>query len=276
MTDLEIPIPARVVDRVRETHDVVTLWLQPLSGDVPEFEPAQFSMIGHPGLGEVPVSISSPTSNRLTHGFTIRAAGAVTQRLCNAGVGEIITMRGPMGRPWDLAAATGRHALFVAGGLGIAPLRAAIEGALDDRDRFEQITVLLGATAPPDVVFRDWLEVLRVNGTAVGLTVDRLDGEHWPHGVGLVTELIADALDGHDPRATTAFICGPDPMMAATTDVLESFGVERSDIQVTLERNMYCGYGTCGHCQLGRVIVCRDGPVFTADQLGDTLRIREL
>jgi NAD(P)H-flavin reductase len=275
---LDVPVPHRVVDRVEETHDVTTLWVQPEHGPLAEFEPAQFSMIGVVGVGEAPISISSPATNRAAHAYTIRAAGAVTQRLVACDVGDIVTIRGPMGRPWDLRAGHGRDLVFVAGGIGIAPLRAAIHAAVDGRRRFGperhgRISVLVGATSPENMVYRSWLEAMSADGVDVRLTVDRLGPSpaDWSHEVGLVTALLDDIASD-----SVAFLCGPDPMMTATIDRLAGAGVPLDRIQVTLERNMYCGHGTCGHCQLGRLIVCRDGPVVTAAVLGDALGIREL
>lgn len=272
----DVPVAYRLVDRVAETHDVATLWVAPVHGPPPPFEPAQFSMIGLPGLGDVPISISSPVSRRDAHGYTIRAAGAVTTALCAAEPGALVTIRGPIGRPWDLDV-DGRHLVFVAGGIGIAPLRAAIHAALDGRDRYQRVTVLAGAIRPRDLVYRDWLERLVGDGVAQLAVDDPADEDGaWPHHVGFVTDLVEGAFSAGTAADTTAYVCGPDPMMAATISALAACGLAPERVQLTLERNMDCGFGTCGHCQLGTLIVCRDGPVVTADQLGGALSIGAL
>jgi anaerobic sulfite reductase subunit B len=287
----DIPISYRVLDRSDETHDVATLRTYPVAGRLPTFAPGQFSMIGIAGVGEVPISISSPAEDYTAHSYTIRAIGAVTQRLVRAGVGDVVTVRGPFGRPWDMASAEGDDVAFIAGGIGIAPLRAAIEDVVLNRQRYGRIIVLIGATTPDDVVFRPWLESLGQAGVDVRLTVDRPgpDRSSWFGNVGLVTELIVDAVgsvsrvvpdDDPGDEATrgrlSAFLCGPDAMMMATVVELEQLGVDPDHIQLTLERNMQCAVGTCGHCQLGGLLICRDGPVVAATQLGDALTTSEL
>ncbi len=286
----DIPVSYRVVERSFETDDVATLRVRPTAGDLPSFAPGQYSMIGIAGVGEVPISISSPASDNTAHGHTIRGIGAVTKRLLLAQVGDVVTVRGPFGRPWDLNAAKGGDVVFVAGGIGIAPLRAAIESVMLNREQYERVIVLVGAPTPDDVVYRQWLESLTLAGIDVRLTVDRTgpDASSWLGDIGLVTELIVDAVgnvspvvddsrasDTTAPNHLTAFICGPDAMMTATIMELRQLGVDSEDIQVTLERNMQCAIGTCGHCQLGGLLICRDGPVVTATQLGNLLSISE-
>lgn len=264
----------RVLDVQPECEDVVTLSVCPLTGRPPAFRSAQFSMIGVPGVGEAPVSISSSTRGHLAHQFTIRAVGAVTTRLVSSRAGDLVTIRGPFGRPWDLDAAHGRRAVFVAGGIGIAPLRSAIDELVAGRAH-PDVRILMGATDPAAFVYRDWLESLAGDGVCVSLTVDRVpdDAASWPWHTGLVTELITDAVDTPEVEA---FLCGPDPMMTAAVGILQGRGVSRDHVQLTLERNMQCGTGTCGHCQLGPLLVCRDGPALRADQLGRLLEVDQL
>jgi NAD(P)H-flavin reductase len=265
----------RVLDVRPECEDVVTLSVHPLTGRPPIFRPAQFSMIGVPGVGEAPISISSPGGDRRAHQFTIRAVGAVTARLVSSRVGDVVTIRGPFGRPWDLDAAHGRRALFVAGGIGIAPLRSAIHELVGGHRPHPDVHVLMGATEPGALVYRDWLESLTGAGVRVSLAVDRVpdDAVNWPWHTGVVTDLITDAVD---TPGVEAFLCGPDPMMTAAVRTLQDCGVSPGHMQLTLERNMQCGTGTCGHCQLGPLIVCRDGPVVRADELGRLLEVGEL
>jgi NAD(P)H-flavin reductase len=263
-----------VVGTRRESVDATTLIVRPASGDPFEFLPAQFSMLGVPGVGEAPISISSPTFERDAHRYTVRAVGAVTSRLVSAGVGDVVTVRGPFGRPWDLDAAAGRRALFVAGGIGIAPLRAAIHELLEGYRRHPDVRVVVGAVEPAKLVFRDWLESLRDTGSGVEMIVDRApEGSRWSGRLGLVTELLPAMVESSNVEV---YVCGPDPMMVAVRRQLEGLGVARNHVQFTLERNMQCGTGTCGHCQLGPVVVCRDGPVLRADEVDDLLEVAEL
>lgn len=273
---LDTPIPYRVVGRRVEGPKVGTVLVHPIDGSLPEFEPAQFSMIGVPGVGEVPISISTPVDERSWHGYTIRREGAVTARLLSLDRGDVLTVRGPFGRPWDLDAAAGRDVVFVAGGIGIAPLAAAIHVVLGDRGRFGSLAVLAGATDPSKLVYGHWLDRIGQppDSADVRLTVDRVpEGERWPHAVGLVTEQIATVVRRPE---TELFVCGPDRMMVATVAAADALGITPDHVQLTLERNMHCGVGWCGHCQLGPVIVCRDGPVMTASELGSCLEVDEL
>ena len=278
----DVPMPFRVVARRDETADVVTLRVEPLGGALFEFRPAQFSMIGVVGVGEVPISISSAVDDRDAHEYTLRRAGSVTDALWNRRVGDVVTVRGPFGRPWDLARADGRHAVIVAGGIGIAPLRAAIiELASGSTVAPRRLSVLVGATTPADHLYDEWLYGLTETGLEVLRAVDRVDdvadADEWPYAVGFVTELIAPAVaEWTGAVDVAAYVCGPDPMMVATIDALRRARVDADDIEVTLERNMQCANGWCGHCQLGPLLVCRDGPVATASELGDLLERREL
>jgi len=272
----DVPVPARVIARTEEVPDVVTLRLRPTFGLLEEFQPAQFSMIGVAGVGEVPISISSSVDDRTAHAYTIRRSGAVTGVLFDQEVGSVVTVRGPFGRPWDLERSGGRHALFVAGGIGLAPLRAAI-AAVAKGGRASRVTVLAGSTTPELQIFRSWLHSLRSDHVDVRLAADAVGatepGVSWDGHVGYVTDLIARVVDNSN---VAAYICGPDAMMTATITLLEHLGVALDDIEVTLERNMQCGTGWCGHCQLGPFMLCRDGPVLRATELGDLLGRPEL
>ena len=272
---LDLPVPYGVVDVLPETPDVATLLVAPLDGPLPDFFPAQFSMVGLPGLGEVPVSVSTPMTERTVHGYTIRRSGAVTQALVDLRPGDVVTIRGPFGRPWDLASLAGRDVVVVAGGIGIAPLRAAVHALVDRRREFRRVSVCVGAVEPGQLLYRDWLESLAELGVHVALTVDRSTParDAWPGRVGFVTEILRDVVGPSDP--TAALVCGPDAMMRVAVAELRRLGAPGEHVQLTLERNMQCGVGWCGHCQLGRRLVCRHGPVLTAAELGADLDIEE-
>lgn len=187
-------------------------------------------------------------------------------------------MRGPFGRPWDLDRAVGRHAVFVAGGIGIAPLRAAIDELAFHRSPRQRITVLAGAGTPTQHLYEPWMLRLLHEGVDVRRAVDGVGGYFgWSGHVGLVTDLIPEVIgEAAVPGSVAAYVCGPDRMMTATVEALESVGVDASDVELTLERNMQCANGWCGHCQLGPLLVCRDGPVVRAADLGDLLVRAEL
>jgi NAD(P)H-flavin reductase len=229
------------------------------------------------GVGEVPISVSGlgdsggGRARRLEH--TLRAVGAVTRALHAAPPGSLIGVRGPFGTSWDVASAAGRDIVIVAGGIGLAPLRPVVLSALADRSRYGRIVLLAGARTPGDLLYADELERWRRDGVEVAVTVDRADSG-WSGEVGVVTTLIEPA--GLAPDNSVAFVCGPDVMMRFTADALAARGIPVSRIRVSLERNMRCGVGWCGHCQLGPLLVCRDGPVVSYDRAAALMRVREL
>jgi anaerobic sulfite reductase subunit B len=268
-----VPEPYRVVTRVQETEDTWTLQLAPLGAAIVP-EPGQFDMLYAFGVGEVPISTSA-TAGRdggLTH--TIRAVGAVTTALCAAEPGDVIGVRGPFGTTWPLAGAAGGDLVIVAGGIGLAPLRPAVHHALAHRDDYGAVSLLVGARTPDDLLFvpelQHWSGRLDLD---VGITVDTAVGD-WAGRVGVVTRLIPGA--AFDPAAATALVVGPEIMMRFTVAALLERGVPQERIHLSLERNMRCGVGHCGHCQLGPLLVCRDGPVFRHGEVEQLLEVREL
>ena len=262
-----------VAARIEETYDTVTLLLRPVDDPIQVPRPGQFTMLYAFGVGEVPVSVSGigdAPGQVLVQ--TIRAVGAVTRALCAATPGDMIGVRGPFGTDWGVSGAAGRDMLIVAGGIGLAPLRPVLLAALADRAP-GRVVLLAGARSPADLVFTRELEVWRRRGADVRVTVDHGDAD-WDGRVGLVTGLIHDAIA--DPAATTAFVCGPEIMTRLTGQALVDAGIPARDIRVSLERNMRCGVALCGHCQLGPLLVCRDGPVVSYAEAAPLLAIREL
>lgn len=273
-TNRMVPRPWRVVSRHQEAADVATIELEPIDGEGMRFVPGQFTMLYAFGVGEVPISISGDPadSSRLVH--TIRAVGAVSRALCAAVPGTTIGVRGPFGRPWPVEQARGGDVLVVAGGLGLAPVRPIVLSALADREHFGNLNVLCGARSPLDLIFRDELRSwLDRPDLALYTSVDRATPD-WSGHVGVVTMLLPKV--EFEPTETTAFLCGPEVMMRVTARHLLSLGVAAENIFVSLERNMRCAVGLCGHCQFGGDLVCRDGAVFAFSDVRDRLDVQEL
>ncbi|MDN3027832.1 FAD/NAD(P)-binding protein [Streptomyces sp. S.PB5] len=265
-----VPVPHRVVARRTETADTVTLRLEPVGAALPDFAPGQFAMVHCFGRGEIPVSVSSvQTTGGLAH--TIRSVGAVSDGLCASRVGDVVGLRGPYGNTWELQRARGSDVLIVAGGIGLAPLRPLVLSALAEPEAYRRINVLVGARTPGDLMARAEVESWATAFT--GVTVDQ-PGPGWRGDVGVVTQLLGRAL--FEPDDTWAFVCGPEPMIRATARELADRGVPRERIRVSLERNMRCATGHCGHCQLGPLLLCRTGPVVTWAQAEPLLSVREL
>jgi anaerobic sulfite reductase subunit B len=272
MTAPAIPVRYRVAGRMPETHDTVTLELQPVDPPIAVPEPGQFTMLYAPGIGEVPISVSgtAPGQGLMQ---TVRAVGAVSRALCAAANGQMIGVRGPFGTCWDVAGAAGGDLLIAAGGIGLAPLHGALLAALVRRDRYRRIIVLVGARSPDELVFASELGRWRRAGAEVQVTVDRA-AAGWTGHVGVVTQLLARS--EITPARTVALVCGPEVMMRVTARELLALGVPAGRIRVSLERNMRCGVAECGHCQLGPLLLCRDGPVVTYQVAAPLLAIREL
>jgi NAD(P)H-flavin reductase len=269
------PVPYRVRSRVVESPDSATLTLEPVREALRAPQPGEFMMLYAFGVGEAAISISGDptvTDGSITH--TIRAVGAVSRALHNAEADSIVGVRGPYGTSWGLAAAAGRDLVMVAGGVGLCPLRPAVLGALAQRSRYGKVTLIVGARSRADFVFAAQLEQWAQDPQIeLHVTVD-VPVAGWRGEVGLVTEpLHRLALD---PGRTTAFLCGPEPMLRFGAEALLAKGMAANDIRVSLERNMQCGIGWCGHCQLGPLLLCRDGPVVDYDVAGPLLGVKEL
>jgi NAD(P)H-flavin reductase len=267
------PLPYRVTRRVQETHDTATLTLEPLADPITP-APGQFAMLYAFGVGEVPISTSGEPSRagELTH--TIRAVGAVSSALAASEPGRVLGVRGPFGTTWPLAEAEGSDLVIVAGGIGLAPVRPAVYHALAHRARYGAVCLLVGARSPAELLYVDELEAWRSRfDIEVDVTVDGAPAG-WHGRVGLVTKLVPGA--PIDPRGATALVVGPEAMMIFTARALLERGVPKDGIWVSLERNMRCGVGHCGHCQVGPLLVCRDGPVVRFDAVEHLLGVREL
>ncbi len=270
-----VPVSYRVADRRVETHDCVSLRLEPAGRPIAAFLPGQFTMLHRRGIGEIAISISGdPTSGDGSLTSTIRDVGAVSRSLCQSRPGDLIGVRGPFGTSWGLAEAAGHDLLIVAGGVGLAPLRPVVLGALARRREFGRIVLVAGARSPAEFLFGQQLAgwVQRADLEVIQ-TID-LPAAGWKGQVGFVTEPLARL--ELDPQRTTAFMCGPEPMLRFTANLLLRKELPATSIRVSLERNMQCGVGLCGHCQLGPLLVCRDGPVVDYQCAQPLLATREL
>lgn len=267
-----VPLPYRVVARHEETADTVTLTLTPLEEVLEPALPGQFNMFYAFAVGEVPISVSGRAGvEGVVH--TLRAVGAVTNALHAAQPGEVFGLRGPFGVGWGLPAPEGSDLVIVAGGIGLAPLRPVIAHALAERGRYRAVTVLVGARSPADLLFTGEYAGWQAGGIDVRVSVDQADAA-WSGHVGVVTTLFGE-LD-IDPDRAAAFVCGPEVMMRFAARGLMERGLPATSIEVSMERNMRCGVALCGHCQLGPVLVCRDGPVLRYDRCEPLMSVREL
>lgn len=268
-----VPVPFEVLSTYQDTEDVWTLVLAACSGEPFPFEPGQFTMLAAGGAGEVPISICGDPDEpeRLVH--TIRAVGMATRAICDAQPGDILSVRGPFGRPWPVEAAEGSDVLIAAGGIGLPPLRGAILRMLARRERYGRLILLYGGRGPEELLYTHQLSAWSERGFEVMVTVDSASPK-WIGHVGVITRLIRPSR--LDPGALVAMSCGPEVMMRFLVAGLIDRGVRPDHLFVSMERNMQCGIGHCGHCQLGPTLVCRDGAVYRWSEIEPWLAIREL
>ncbi len=270
--DPMLPRSARVRCVTQEAHGIATLELEP--ADAPAGEPGQFNMLYAFGVGEVAISISEIGDAATGAAHTVRAAGAVTRALAALEPGMPLGVRGPFGKPWPLAACAGRDVLIVAGGIGLAPLRSAIAAIRHERARYGRVAVIVGGRSPEHLIHAADLAAWRADSTLQVETVVDHAGADWRHDVGVVTDLLPRAQV--DAKRTTALLCGPEAMMRLVANALGDRGVPADSIFLSLERNMKCAIGHCGHCQLGPDFICKDGPVLSWHRVAGLLRDGEM
>src|SRR5574337_574332 len=270
-----LPCPFHVQRVKKETHDTFTIELEPMDGtDGFSFAAGQFNMLYVFGVGEVPISISGDPSIPRILKHTTRAVGTVTKAICKLRRGEVLGVRGPFGSHWPMEEAIGNDVVIAAGGIGLAPLRPAMHQLISQREKYGKIVLLYGARTPRDLLYTHELEQWRGRfDVEVKVTVDSATGG-WRGNVGVVTTLIPKAQ--YDPLQTVAMICGPELMMRFTLMELQKSGVKTENIFISMERNMKCGMGLCGHCQFGPTFVCKDGPVFCFDRIKEIFGKREI
>jgi NAD(P)H-flavin reductase len=263
------------VGRVRqELPQTVTFDLHPVDGPGMAFAPGQFNMLYAFGVGEIAISISGDPGRTdvLTH--TVRDVGLVSHALCAVRPGDILGVRGPFGTAWPVEAAVGCDIVIAAGGVGLPPLRPALYHLLAHRAEYGNVVLLYGARTRQDLVYPREVEGWRGRfDLEVGVTVDSATGG-WLGHVGTVTTLIPRA--SFDPAHTVALVCGPEVMIRFTVQELQKRGVSADNIYISMERNMKCGIGLCGHCQLGPLFICKDGPVFRFSAIQNWFGKREV
>ncbi|HHH80321.1 MAG TPA: hypothetical protein ENL13_05410, partial [Thermoplasmatales archaeon] len=262
-----------VIKRMEKLTEMETLFeLEMEDGEPLVYEPGQFVEVSVFGVGEAPISISSPPQKSSSFELVVRRAGNVTSRLHSMRVGDRVGIRGPFGRGFDVKALEGRNLIFVAGGIGMVPMRSLICYVLDDKKRedYGLVTVLYGSKTPQDVLFMDEIkEWEKKSDVTVKLTVDTCpEGVCWDGCVGLVTSLFPQ-VRWKDVENTVAVVVGPPVMYKFVIKCLHTMGVRDENIYVSLERRMKCGVGKCGHCQINGIYVCKEGPVFSYSEIKD-------
>ena len=270
------PEPARIVEKVSfgpDIHVYRLALLDPAARPRFDFQPGQFNMVYVPGVGEVAISISSdPDDDLLEH--TIRIVGRTTRVIEGLGVGDVLGIRGPYGSGWPLQESRFKDVLVVTGGLGCAPVTGAIEYMFRRRASYGHITILHGVKKPADLVHRSRFEAWRrESNVRVLLTSDQPD-RAWRDRTGVVTELFEEA--EFDPARTVVLMCGPEVMMRYAIHILRARGLADDRIHLSLERNMKCAVGWCGHCQLGPEFVCKDGPIFPLRRVAHLLKVHRI
>jgi NAD(P)H-flavin reductase len=268
-----LPEPARIVEKRSTGGDIHIYRLRLDRPDARprfDFTPGQFNMLYVPGVGEVAISISSdPEEETLEH--TIRIVGRVTRVIEKLEVGDALGVRGPYGNGWPLQQSRFQDLLFVTGGLGCAPVAGAIDYVFRRRANYGQVTILHGVKKPADLCERERFEQWRRHpDTRVLLTSDVPD-RRWRDRTGVVTELF-DEIE-LDPLRTLLFMCGPEVMMRYAARNLGERGLPERRMYVSIERNMRCAVGLCGHCQLGPSFVCKDGPIFPLPRIAPFFRM---
>jgi len=275
---VSIPEIYTVIDRREEIPHTVTLDIRPANNARPPlFAPGQFNMLYSFGAGEVPISFSGRADYGDHYSHTLRAVGKTTEALARLRAGDQLGVRGPFGRGWPMAELVGKHVLVVAGGLGLAPLQPLIEQICDHGQQYAGSQLFYGGKQPQELLYpqrlAEWSSVIDVE-----LSVDRAGfnekEDDWKGHVGVITQLLATA--AFPLGNTVAVVCGPEIMMRFAVQTLQQRGLPDSAIYLSMERNMHCAIGHCGHCQWGPNFICKDGPVFCYDDIAPWFYRREL
>ncbi|GBE08059.1 anaerobic sulfite reductase subunit B [bacterium BMS3Bbin11] len=268
MTNPYLPMTAEIIEYIQESPNMYTLRLQftdPAIQLAYNFEPGQFNMLYLYAVGEIPISIVSDPKDDDIIDHTIRAVGRVSNAMSSLNVGDVIGVRGPYGRGWPVLEAEQHDVVIVTGGLGCAPVVSAINYIANRRERFGKLNIVQGVKHSSDLIWRKRYDHWReLPDTRVLLAAD--DGDPiWPFHIGRVTDLFEQMV--FDREQAIVMLCGPEAMMRVVVNYILEQGVAENKIWLSMERNMQCGIGHCGHCQYGSKFVCRDGPVFNYEEL---------
>ncbi len=259
-------IEAEVLNVVTETANIKTFTLRP-RGEI-GFRAGQFMEVSLPGIGEAPFTPSSNHNNKDTIDFTIMRAGSVTKLMHEAGPGDIFGLRGPYGLGYPLDTFKSKEVFIVGGGVGLAPLRALLYALFNEVDSYRKITVKYGARTPQDIVYKNeidsWASKAKGKHVSIEISTDVGD-DTWKGNVGLVTTILKK--ESLDIGNSVAIVCGPPVMMKFVTFKLLDMGFGDKEVYLSMEKNMSCGIGKCGHCRIGPYYACKDGPVFTYDKI---------
>ena len=265
--DTLVPRVGVITDIRQETPDVKTFRVNaPEGGKLFEHMPGQCAMLYAPGIGEAMFSITSSPTNKEYQEFSIKKCGVLTDYLHDLQVGDEITVRGPYGNAFPVETdLKGKDLLFVAGGIGLAPLRSVINYVRDNRENYGDVDIIYGSRSMDDLVYLDEIrsEWMNTPGFNVHLTIDR-EQEGWDGHVGFVPSFVTEV---NPDISKKILVCGPPIMIKFTLDALAKLGFQKSQVYTTMELRMKCGIGKCGRCNIGNKYVCKDGPVFRFDQL---------
>jgi NAD(P)H-flavin reductase len=257
-------IEAEVKNIITETSNIKTFTLKP-RGSI-GFKAGQFMDVTLPGVGEAPFTPSSNHNSTALLDFTIMSAGRVTKLLHQAKVGDVVGLRGPYGTAYPLDKFKAKEVFRVGGGVGLAPLRALLYALFNDVNDYKRIIVKYGARTPGDIVYKDEINSWKKHGKHVEVEVSCDIGDpSWKGNVGLVTTILKDLNLNID--SAVSIVCGPPIMMKFVTFKLLDLGFKDANIYLSMEKNMSCGIGKCGHCRIGPYYACKDGPVFTYDRI---------
>lgn len=275
VTDAMVPRIARVARRIRDLPDTVTLEMVSADGaPLMRYAPGQFTTMYVLGVGEIPVSISGDASDATRLVQTVRAVGKVSEAVTRLSAGDTLGLRGPYGTAWPVAEGFGRDVVVVAGGLGLAPLRPALYQLRAERKQFGKVVLLYGTRRPEEILYRRQLEAWRRQlDMEIEVTVDHANTD-WRGNVGVVTKLIPRL--GVDAANAMALVCGPEIMMRYAASALHDLGMPEETIHLSLERNMKCAVGLCGHCQFAGSFICKDGAVMRYDRVRRLLGLKEI
>ncbi|MFO7604188.1 MAG: FAD/NAD(P)-binding protein [Gammaproteobacteria bacterium] len=270
-----LPQPAQIIERIEETPSIFTLRLRFCDPELHRqyrFQPGQFNMLYLYGVGEVPISIVSDPQDEHAYDHTIRAVGRVTHALAELRAGDVIGVRGPFGRGWPLAEVNGKDIVVITGGLGCAPVVSVIHYVVRRRAEFGRLVIMQGVKHSDDLIWRQQYEQWQqVPDTQVILAASH-GGPSWPWATGHVTDLLHEAR--FDADHCSVMMCGPEGMMQVGVEELLARGVNASELWLSMERNMQCAVGHCGHCQHGPHFVCKDGPIFNYTQIREWFGVR--